>query len=49
MTNKMSFTRYVLIAILLIALFFSVYSFGIPNVKARVVPLMATSLVSFSR
>jgi hypothetical protein len=45
MINKMSFTTYVLIAILLVALFFGVYSFGIPNVKARVVPLMATSLV----
>ena len=45
MMKKMNFTAYVLIAILLVALFFGIYSFGLPNVKARVVPLMATSLV----
>ena len=45
MNNKMNSTSYVLVAILLVALFFGVYSFSIPNVKARVVPLIASGLV----
>jgi hypothetical protein len=43
--KKMSLTSYVLAAILLITLFFGLYALGIPNVKARVVPLIASGFV----
>jgi hypothetical protein len=43
--KKMSLTSYVLVAILFVAVFFGVYALGIPNVKARVVPLIATCFV----
>lgn len=43
--KKMSLTSYVLVAILLIALFFGLYALSIPNIKARVVPLIASGFV----
>lgn len=43
--NKISSTVFVLIAILVVALFFGIQSFGLPNIKARVVPIVASTFV----